>query len=278
MKILVTGHKGYIGSKLFAKLQSLDHDVFGVDLKEGEDLCDYNYNENIDYIFHLAALPRVGYSVENPAYTLKHNVLATSKVLELAKKCNVKRVIFSSSSAIYGNYGKPESPYGLHKLMSEQECDLYSRLYGVDTVCLRYFNLFSEDQEFGGAYSTVICAWLAMLKKNLPLRIDGDGTQARDFIHVDDVVSANIFCMYHKENFNAKCFDIGLGKSISLNQIKNIVEKYQNYVKWNFAPERIGDVKVTLAELSKGLQTLGWVPEIDPITEFNKYFSNNFKL
>lgn len=278
MKILITGSEGYIGSNLCKELNKKGLNIIGVDLKNGQDIIDFEYNKKIDYIFHMAALPRVQFSVENPSYTLKHNVLATSKVLELAKKTKTKRVIFSSSSAVYGNCGKPESPYGLHKLMSEQECELYSRLYGVDTVCLRYFNLFSEDQKFGGSYSTLICAWLNMLEKNLPLRIDGDGMQSRDFIHVDDVVSANIFCMNYKGKFGGKCFDVGCGKSISINKIKKIVEKYQKNIKWEYNSERVGDVRKTIADLSKGLQSIGWSPRINSEEEFNKYFSKNFRL
>ena len=153
-KILVTGHKGFIGSRVFAALP--EGQRVGIDLKEGEDLLEQLPNIQVDTVFHLAAHPSVGYSVENPSYTLKHNVLGTSRVLEWAKNHGAKRVVFSSSAAIYGNGDGPNSPYGLHKLMSELECKLYSDLYDLDTVCLRYFNVYSEDQKYGGSYSTVI--------------------------------------------------------------------------------------------------------------------------
>ena len=156
MKILVTGHRGYIGSCLYKRLTEMNHDVVGVDLKDGNDILHCLPNENFDYVFHLAALPRVGFSVENPSYTLKQNVFATSTLLEWAKTNKVKRVIFSSSSAVTGNGEGPTSPYGLHKLMCELECQLYSRLYHLDTVCLRYFNVYSENQEYGGSYSTAL--------------------------------------------------------------------------------------------------------------------------
>jgi len=217
-------------------------------------------NKNFDYVFHLAALPSVEYSVLNPSYTMKHNVLATSKLLEWSKDNKVKRFIFSSSSAIYGDGNGPKSPYGLHKLMSEQECKLYSELYQLDTVCLRYYNLYSEDQKYGGAYSTAISAWMEKINIKKPLRIDGNGEQTRDFVHVDDVIKANLFCMNHKENFNVKFYDMGSVKSISLNYIKNYIDQF-NEVKWDHRPERIGDVKHTKANIQEMLN-LGWTSEI----------------
>jgi len=259
--ILVTGYKGYIGNKLFNKLNLMGCEVVGIDLKDGHDIADcLPKNKNFDYVFHLAALPSVEYSVLNPSYTMKHNVLATSKLLEWSKDNKVKRFIFSSSSAIYGDGNGPKSPYGLHKLMSEQECKLYSELYQLDTVCLRYYNLYSEDQKYGGAYSTAISAWMEKINIKKPLRIDGNGEQTRDFVHVDDVIKANLFCMNHKENFNGKFYDIGSGKSISLNYIKNYIDQF-NEVKWDHRPERIGDVKHTKANIQEMLN-LGWTSEI----------------
>ncbi len=278
MNILITGAKGYIGSKLEKKINFLNHNIYNIDLKDGKDLVNYNFNKKIDVVIHLAALPSVQFSVENPSYSLRHNVLGTSRALEIAKSCGAKRFIFSSSAAVYGQNGSPNSPYGMHKLMSEMECKLYSELYDIDTVCLRYFNIFSEDQKYGGAYSTVISAWMEMLRQNKPLRIDGDGSQSRDFIHVDDIVSANLFCMNYEGKFEGKCFDVGLGKEISLSQIKDIIDKKQRDVSWSYSSNRTGDIKNSCADLSKGLQTLGWSPKVDPITEFEKYFSNNFKL
>jgi UDP-glucose 4-epimerase len=262
MKILVTGHKGYIGSHLFSELIRLEHDVRGIDLKDGEDILHCLPDENFDFVFHLAACPRVGYSVEKPAYTLKQNVLVTSTLLEWAKDHNVKRVIFSSSSAVMGNGdGVPTSPYGLHKLMNEMECRLFSSLYGLDTVCLRYFNAYSEDQGFGGAYSTAICAWMEMIRQGKPLRMDGDGEQTRDLVHVDDIVLANIFAMQSHKSFSGKTYSVGCGKSVSMNFIKNFINKYHS-VEWNNAPARIGDVRHTLADVSEIKKDLGWVPKV----------------
>tara|TARA_R110000744_G_scaffold18499_8_gene49651 strand:- start:2436 stop:3269 length:834 start_codon:yes stop_codon:yes gene_type:complete len=261
-KILLTGHRGYIGGKLFKKLKSVGHDVDGIDLKEGEDILHaLPHNKKYDFVFHLAALPKVEYSVMNPSYTLMHNVLGTSRVLEWAAKTGVKRVIFSSSSAIYGDGDGPNSPYGLHKSISEQECKLFGDLYGLDTVCLRYFNVYSPDQPFGGTYSTVISSWLQMIRDQKPLRIEGDGEQTRDFIHVDDVIDANIFCMQYEKDFSGTAYDVGTGSFISINEIKQIVEKH-NKVQWQFAAERRGDVRHTCANTIP-LSELGWKPTIE---------------
>ena len=272
-KILVTGHKGFIGSRLFAKLP--EDQRIGIDLKDGDDLLDQLPDIQVDTVFHFAAQPSVGYSVDNPSYTLKHNVLGTSRVLEWAKNHGAKRVVFSSSSAIYGDGAGPNSPYGLHKLMSEQECKLYSELYGLDTVCLRYFNAYAEDQEYGGSYSTVISAWMELIRQGKPLRIDGDGKQTRDYVHVKDIISANLFCANYKGTFNGACFDVGTGEAISLNSIKEFVEERYK-VKWQQAPEREGDVKHTLAN-AVPLRDLGWEADIKITEGLKKCFKGETK-
>ena len=260
-KCLITGYKGYIGSHLYNNLAKLGYETVGIDLKDGDDILHCLPNENFDYVFHLAALPRVEYSVYYPSYTLKQNVLVTSTLLEWSKEHGVKRVIFSSSAAVMGDGdGIPKSPYGLHKLMSEMECRLFSELYDIDTVCLRYFNAYSEDQPFGGAYATAICAWIEMIRQDKPLRIDGDGEQTRDLVHVDDIVSANLFCMEHPQDFKGQWFNVGSGNSVSMNHIRETINEYHE-VEWNWAPERPGDVKHTLADISK-LRNLGWEPKV----------------
>lgn len=277
MKILVTGHKGYIGSHLFSELQRLEHEVRGIDLKGGEDILHCLPNENFDFVFHLAACPRVGYSVEKPSYTLKQNVLVTSTLLEWAKDHGVKRVIFSSSSAVNGNGdGVPTSPYGLHKLMNEMECRLFSSLYGLDTVCLRYFNAYSEDQDFGGTYSTAICAWMEMIRQDKPLRMDGDGEQTRDLVHVDDIVLANIFAMQSNKFFGGKSYNVGSGSSVSMNYIREFIN-FHHDVKWNNAPARIGDVRHTLADISEIKKDLGWEPKISIEDGLSRCFSMIYK-
>jgi UDP-glucose 4-epimerase len=268
MKILVTGHRGFIGKKIYDSLKNMSHDVVGVDLKDGKDLFYCLPDQEFDYVFHLAALPSVQFSVDNPHYSMRNNVLGTSKVLEWSKDHKVKRVIFSSSAAV--NEGQPKSPYGLQKYISELECQLYSEIYDMDTVCLRYFNVYSEDQEFGGAYSTAIAAWIEMIKRGRPLRIDGDGEQTRDFIHVDDIVSANLFCMGFQDKFGGQHLNVATGNSVSLNYIKSYINsKYD--VEWIRGPERKGDIRHSQANV-KEILSLGWSPKISIIEGLNRCF------
>ncbi len=256
MKILITGHKGYIGSKLYKKLNDGTRIVHGLDLKSGSNIIHNLPDSRYDYVFHLAAFPSVQQSVETPSETFKNNAYATSVLLEWAKIHNVKRVIFSSSAAA----ADVTSPYGLHKRISEQECRLYSQLYGLDTVCLRYHNVYSEDQIYGGSYSTAISAWMQMIREGRELHIDGDGEQTRDFVHVDDVVSANIFCMNQDKPFAGAIHDVASGVSCSLNSVRKVIDRNHN-VTWIENPERKGDIKHSHSDIS-GLLSLGCKPSV----------------
>lgn len=275
-KCLVTGHKGYIGSHVFKKLEEMGHQVVGWDLKEptlrgnfwGCDVrlmtnfVEWGKEQKFDYIFHLAAMPRVEFSVEKPTDTFSHNVYGTQAVLEFAHKTGVKRVIFSSSSAIYGDGKGPTSPYGLQKLQSEMLCKYYSDFYGLDTVSLRYFNVYSEDQPTDGAYSTVIAAWMERLRQQKNLLINGDGEHRRDFIHVDDIVNVNIKAMENKKDFEGMAIDIGTGKNYSLNMIKTYITCMHKDAKFVYGPERAGDAKVTLADTTHQ-DSLGWKAQVE---------------
>lgn len=266
MKALITGHKGYIGSKLFKKCLELGYEVIGVDLKENKRDINYisHYLDCLDFrpdiIFHMAAMPAVQYSVEHPAETLYHNVLGTSNVLQFAKKIKAKRVVFSSSSAIYGNDGFPVSPYGLHKLQSEMECKLYSNLFDLDVVCLRYFNVYSPDQIPTSSYPTVISAWMKKIREKQDCVIYGDGFHLRDYVHVDDVVNSNLFVANYKEKFYADCFDVGNGKNYSLNFIKDYILT-KNNVKFINLEARKSDALFTLANVLP-LKKIGWSAKI----------------
>lgn len=270
--ILLTGHRGFIGSKLFRELQNMGHSVVGIDLKDGLDISNCLPDIQVDYVFHMAALPSVAFSIENPSYSLRHNVLGTSILLEWAKSHGAKCLVFSSSAAVYGDGNGPKSPYGMHKMMSEMECRLYSELYGLNTVSLRYFNVYSEDQEFGGSYSTVISAWMEMLKTNQKLSIDGDGTQSRDFIHVDDIISANIWCINNYKTLNEPFYDVGSGSQISLNYVRDFINKHYD-VDWATRPPRTGDVQHSKIG-NKRLQNSGWVPKVNIEDGLRRCFSD----
>jgi len=203
---------------------------------------------NPDYIFHLACFPRVGFSIENPVLTMKNNALGGSLVLDYARRVGtVKRVIYSSSSSVVGQGDGPTSPYALQKLITEMECKIYSQIYGIDTVALRYFNVYSEDQKADGPYATAICNWMHYLRQGKRPFITGDGEQRRDMVHLSDVVRANIFAMENKTNFKGQHLDIGTGKNISLNEVKEIVKKYHN-TDFVYREPRKGEVLLTKAD------------------------------
>ena len=274
-KCLVTGHKGYIGSKLYKKLEDLGHEVQGIDLKDNKDINTYQglleddqgffhphwYNFKPEYVFHMACWPRVSFSIENPVKTMKNNILAASNVFNFARKAGVKRVIYSSSSSVVGNGDGPTSPYALQKLTTEIEAKLYSELYGLDTVSLRYFNVYSPDQKADGPYATAISNWMEFIRKDKAPFITGKGDQCRDMLHVDDAVSANIFAMSCKDDFNGRVYDIGTGTNISLNEIKNIVKKHHPDLNFSYTEERPNDVMFTKANTAP-MKELGWQTSI----------------
>jgi UDP-glucose 4-epimerase len=276
-RCLVTGHMGYIGSRLFRRLVEEGHEVQGIDLNtfiphniitELEEPADglfhpHYYNFQPEYIFHMACWPRVGYSVENPVKTTKNNILAGTILLNFARKVgSVKRVIYSSSSSVVGNGNGPESPYALQKYTTELETSMYARLYGLDTVSLRYFNVYSHDQTINGPYATAISNWMHSIREGIQPYITGDGEQRRDMVNVSDVVDANIFCMNQESDFGGNVYDVGTGDNISLNEIKDIVNKHFPDIVFDYIPERNGDVMLTCANV-KPLSDLGWVANID---------------
>ena len=273
-RCLVTGHKGYIGSRLFERLQELGHEVKGIDVQEKypKDILhflneDYMgkfhpsyWNFEPEYIFHLAAIPRVAYSIERPVETTKNNILAGSMVLDFARKVGAKRVIYAGSSSVVGNGNGPASPYALQKLYTEMECRVYTELYGLDTVTLRYFNVYSPDQQAKTAYATAVANWMQHIRDGKNPFITGDGEQRRDMANREDVVSANIFAMEHDGNFNGQHFDVGTNSNISLNEMKKIVQEHLPQVVFDYVAERKGDVKYTKANIQP-LLDLGWEPQ-----------------
>jgi len=294
MRCLVTGGYGFIGSNLVHRLCAEGHTVSVVDnLSSGNqrfimdgtpitnvhisDFTDHHVIRDIekqkfDVVFHLAALPRVGYSVENPAATTDVNVNKTVRLLESCRG-NVKRFVNTSSSSVYGNITKntslpsketyetnPRSPYGLQKLITEQFCKMFGELYGLDTVSIRPFNVFGPNQLGKSAYSTAVSSWLHSIKHNTPLRSDGDGMQTRDMTYVDNVVDMFVRAASCSNTFRGDVFNAATGESVSNNEVLAwFKQRYPNAVTVN-APERPGDVKHTLASIDKSKNVLGYVP------------------
>jgi|TARA_B100000085_G_C18561715_1_gene519853 nucleoside-diphosphate-sugar epimerase len=274
MRILVTGHKGYIGSHLFKKLKNLGHEVAGIDLKgcdigekelPGEDICEgfpTEFYEFVpEFIFHLAAIPRVGYSILNPEEVMKNNIISTTKTLKLAKHLNAP-LVYSSSSSVVGNGNGPTSPYALSKYVGELESVMYDSLYDVKTVSLRYFNVYSGDQKADGPYATAVANWMQYIRDNKVPFITGDGSQRRDMAHVEDVVSANIFCIDEIDKIRGSVFDVGTGSNISLNEMKEIVNSVFPDIAFETKPPRPGEVLITKAE-TKAFKNFGWSARID---------------
>lgn len=281
-RCLVTGHLGYIGSRVFKALVEQGHHVRGIDLKQSEytgdileDLGHMHTSQTglasisgeyrdfkPEYIFHLAAIPRVPYSVEYPVEVLENNITSTLRVLEYARLSGTKRVIYSSSSSVVGDGDGPTSPYGASKLVPEILCKNYSDVYGLDTVSLRYFNVYSKDQEVDGPYATAIANFMHAIREGRNPFITGDGEQRRDMLHVSDAVSANLFCMNHDSGFGGQWFDVATGGNISLNEVREIINKYHPDVVFDYVGERAGDVRVTKANTDP-LKELGWATKVD---------------
>ncbi len=299
-KYLVTGGAGFIGTNLVKQLLADGHEVIVLDnyaagKKEERIQAGASYVEGdirnsedldkvcagVDGIFHLAALPRVTFSVENPELTHDVNVNGTLKVLLAAKKHKVKRVIFSSSSSTYGAQKKellredmaknPISPYALHKFIGEHYCRLFSELYGVETVSLIYFNVYGPYFDPDGAYALVVGRFLKQLKEGKPLTVCGDGEYYRDYTHVTDVVGANLLAMSNEKVGKGETFNIGNGTPHTVNELVKIIGG-----KFEFVPERPGDARYSGADNSKAKQILGWAPTIgleEGIAELKKEFS-----
>ena len=285
-KALVTGGAGFIGSNLAKELLDQNWQVSIIDNFESGKMSnipsgatviqtDLRYKENretifsalrgVDYVFHLAALPRVQPSIDNPIEYHDSNVNATLNMLNLAEEAGVKRFVFSSTSAVYGNTNQfptsetadidPLSPYGLHKLIGENYCKLFSKIYDIETVSLRYFNVFGDKMPLEGAYTLVMGVFAEQLRNGLPMTIRGDGEQRRDFIHVKDVAQANILAATSKKVGKGECINIGSGQNKSVNEIANLMGKN----KVNVDP--VIEPRITLCDNTLAKKLLNWQAE-----------------
>lgn len=224
-------------------------------------------NNKYDAVIHLAAEPRIEYSVKYPVSTYKNNCQKTTELLHTCANTNTK-VVFASSAAVYGNTPtpslesgllKPASPYAIQKKHSEEIGLLFSDLYGLQFVALRFFNVYGRGQLGNSSYSTVIASWIDKLKNKSSLRLDGDGEQTRDYINVIDVAQA---CLAAVQYEKSDIFNIASGVSISNNNVLNILTSYVDVVIEN-APPRIGDIKHSLANVEKASKCLNFNSRID---------------
>lgn len=297
MKCLVTGGAGFIGSHVAEELIRLGHSVVVLDnfylgstanldaiassprLKVYQmdicnDLTDIFSREGFGAIFHLAAIPRARYSVMQPRETHQSNVRGMFNVLETARIFGVKRFVFSSSAAVYGETElmplsektdpRPVSPYALEKLIGEQYCRLYAQLYGMETVSLRYFNVYGPKQNPAGDYSCLIPKFMKLLANGNQPEIYGDGAQTRDFVCVFDVVRANIIAGFSasKECFG-DMFNIGTGSQFSVNEVFEIIRDLtgKHEIVPRYCPPFI-EPRASCADITKSNIMLNWRPNI----------------
>lgn len=253
--ICVTGYKGFIGSNVYKTLKERGYDVFGFDIKDGNDVRFFNPQEKYDVIFHLAANASIPESFEKPIETIENNVIGTIKILEYAKKTGAK-VVFSSSSSIYD----PVSPYAVSKKVCEEYMKLYWT-FGVKSVALRYFNVFGEGQEIAnGGNSLALARFIKQYKDKTSFTIYGTGEQRRDFVYVGDVVDANIKAAEFLDKAKKfEVFDIGSSVNYSIIEVVNMIDK--NYPKL-FLPPRIEPFE-NLANIKRAKRLLKWSPKSD---------------
>jgi len=298
---LVTGGAGFIGSHLVDTLIKEGNSVIVVDnLSSGKkehinskakfyhaDICDFErikpLFKGIDCVFHLAAIPKVPFSIQDPVGTSQANILGTINIFKASSDAKVKRVIFASSSSVYGDQKKlpfmetmmpnPISPYGLQKLVGEQFAKLFTQLYGIKIICLRYFNVYGPRIDFDSDYSLAVGKFLRLKLQNKPLTIYGNGRQTRSFCYIDDVVNANIKASRSSKVKGGEVINIGHPKSYSINYLAELVGGRTKYF-----PPRTGDPLHTKADLHLAKHILSWQPKIDldiGIEATKKWFERN---
>lgn len=296
MKYVVVGGAGFIGSNIVDKLVEQNHEVIVIDnLSTGKmgnvnpkasieylDICNTEESSamveimsGVDSVFLLAAKARVQPSIENPVEYEVNNTIGTLNVLKCASDAGVRRVVYSASSSAYGDTDKlpsvesdpvnPLSPYGAQKYYGEVMCKMFSQVYDIETVSLRYFNIYGERQNVGGAYAMVIGIFVDQLLNGKPMTIRGDGEQRRDFTYVGDVVNANILASQSEKVGKGEVINIGNGDNRSINEIADMIGDNKVNVDPVIEPPE------TLADNSKARELLGWEPKGNIDTWIPKY-------
>jgi nucleoside-diphosphate-sugar epimerase len=306
---LVTGGAGFIGSNIVEELvkrgeqvRVLDNFATGkreniipfldkIELIEG-DIRSYHIVreavQGVDFVLHQAALPSVPRSIKDPITTNEVNVTGVLHILDAAKDAKVKRVVFASSSSIYGDVDilpktedmlpRPLSPYAVSKYSGERYCQVFTKLYGLETVSLRYFNVFGPRQDPASQYSAVIPKFIKTIKSGESPVIFGDGEQSRDFTFIENVVQANLLaCEKGDEEISGEVFNIACGKRITVNEMVKSIKKLLNSdVEIKYNTQRMGDVKHSLANIGKAQQFLGYRVKVD-FNEGLKRLIDSFK-
>jgi UDP-glucose 4-epimerase len=293
---LITGIAGFIGSALARGVLAQGDQVRGIDnlstgkrenLSEIQDRIDFRVADlldiealntvcrGVDYVFHEAAIPSVPKSVLDPIGSNRANVDGTLNLLVAARDAKVKRVVYAASSSAYGDTPtlpkregmtpNPISPYAVAKLAGEQYMISFYRCYGLETVCLRYFNIFGPRQDPSSPYSGVLAKFTKQMLKGEPPTIFGDGSQSRDFTYIDNAVSANLLASKAPaDQVAGQVFNVATGRRVDLNQTCQILKQITGYNgEVKYEAERGGDIKHSLADLSQTEKHLGYKPLVD---------------
>lgn len=288
MKYLVTGGAGFVGSNLVDKLISDGHDVviidnlstgkkenlnskaefWNVDITQDGGVVDWSsIFKDVDTVFHTAAMARVQPSIDDPVAFDKVNVGGTLNMLKVAVDNGVRRFVYSASSSAYGDTDNlpqkeshptnPISPYAVQKMVGEVYCTMFPKVYNIETVSLRYFNVYGERQSFEGAYALVMGVFAKQLLEGKPMTINGDGGQLRDFTYVGDIVDANIRAATSDKVGDGEVINIGNGDNKSVNQLATLLGGKREH------RDPVIEPRATLADNSKAKELLGWKPTQD---------------
>ena len=285
MKLLVTGGAGFIGSHIVDKLIDLGHEVVVIDNESSQshfqfyfnpaatyhklDIVDYENTrplyDGVDHVFHCAAEARIQSTLKKPVQTAQTNVVGTTSVLQCSLEAGVKKVVYSSTSSAYGLKNTPPlqesmiedclNVYSVSKVTAEKICTLYTKLYGLDTIIFRYFNVYGAREPIRGPYALVVGKFLNQFKSGESLTIVPDGTQRRDFTHIDDVVNANMLAMTVDHDRYGEVFNIGSGVNYSVLELAAMISNDTVMID-----PRVGEAYITLADNTKAKNVLGWVP------------------
>ena len=288
MKSLVTGGAGFIGSHIVDRLVKMGHEVVVIDNESADaeqfywndkahnynlDIRDYEKTrplyEGVNYVFHLAAESRIGPAIANPINAVSLNCLGTCVVLQCARESGVEKVMYSSTSSGYGMNSYPNvetqpddclNPYSVSKIAGEKLCTMYTDLFGLKTIIFRYFNVYGERAPKRGQYAPVIGIFFRQRAVGEPLTIVGDGEQRRDFVHVSDVVNANVMAAISNSDPDVfgQVYNVGNGVNYSVNEIANVISDNQINI-----PPRIGEARTSLADNLKLKSTFGWEPQVN---------------
>jgi UDP-N-acetylglucosamine 4-epimerase len=320
-KVLVTGGAGFIGSNIIDKLLKQNNDVVCLDnLATGKfeniesyiQLPNFKFIEgdirdietckiavsDVDIILHQAALGSVPRSINDPKTTNDVNIGGFINILAAAKDAGIKRFVYAASSSTYGSnnelpkledrIGKPLSPYAITKYVNELYAEIFSKLYGIETIGLRYFNVFGRRQDPHGAYAAVFPLFIKLLLKGESPKINGDGTQSRDFTYIDNVIQANeLAATTNNPKALNTVFNIAYGESNSLNELTaELIGQLAKHkpevaeIKPIYGPERLGDIKHSLASIDKAKNLLGYQPKFDVhkgLEQAIEWYYNNLK-